>query len=104
MEAMSAGCLVVGSRTAPVEEVLRYRENGLLADFFDLDEIAATVVDAWPTLARIGQSAGNGASAVHRPANVSQITTPPIDPSSNDRPYPPQHRWSSAQELKRDLQ
>jgi glycosyltransferase involved in cell wall biosynthesis len=46
LEAMSAGCLVVGSRTAPVEEVLRHRENGLLVDFFDLDEIAATVVDA----------------------------------------------------------
>ncbi len=46
LEAMSAGCLVVGSKTPPVEEVLRHQENGLLVDFFDLDRIADTVVNA----------------------------------------------------------
>jgi glycosyltransferase involved in cell wall biosynthesis len=46
LEAMSAGCLVVGSKTPPVEEVLRHRDNGLLVDFFDLEGIATTVVDA----------------------------------------------------------
>lgn len=46
LEALSAGCLVVGSRTPPVEEVLRHRENGLLVDFFDTKAIANTVVDA----------------------------------------------------------
>jgi len=46
LEALSAGCLVLGSRTPPVEEVLRHRENGLLVDFFDTAAIADTVVDA----------------------------------------------------------
>jgi glycosyltransferase involved in cell wall biosynthesis len=46
LEAMSAGCLVVGSRTPPVEEVLRHGENGLLVDFFSPDEVAARVVEA----------------------------------------------------------
>jgi glycosyltransferase involved in cell wall biosynthesis len=46
LEAMSAGCLVVGSRTPPVEEVLRHQDNGLLVDFFDTEAIAASVVDA----------------------------------------------------------
>ena len=45
LESMSAGCLVVGSKTPPVEEVLRHQENGLLVDFFDVDAIATTVVD-----------------------------------------------------------
>ena len=46
LEAMSAGCLVVGSRTPPVEEVLRDRENGILVDFFDTAAIADAAVDA----------------------------------------------------------
>jgi glycosyltransferase involved in cell wall biosynthesis len=43
IEAMSAGCLVVGSATAPVLEVLRDRENGLAVDFFAIDEICDRV-------------------------------------------------------------
>lgn len=46
LEALSAGCLVIGSKTAPVEEVLRHRENGLLVEFFDTAGIADAVVDA----------------------------------------------------------
>jgi glycosyltransferase involved in cell wall biosynthesis len=43
LEAMSAGCLVVGSRTPPVEEVIRHGENGLLTDFFSAEQIASTI-------------------------------------------------------------
>jgi glycosyltransferase involved in cell wall biosynthesis len=43
---MAAGCLVVGSRTAPVEEVIRHGGNGLLVDFSSPQEIADRVVEA----------------------------------------------------------
>jgi glycosyltransferase involved in cell wall biosynthesis len=46
LEAMAAGCLVVGSDTAPVTEVIRDGENGLLTDFFDPQAIARTVARA----------------------------------------------------------
>ena len=49
LEAMSAGCLVVGSRTGPVEEVIRHGENGLLVDFFDHAALAETLAQVLAT-------------------------------------------------------
>ena len=46
LEAMAAGCLIVGSRTPPVEEVIRHAGNGLLVDFFSSDEVADRLIDA----------------------------------------------------------
>ena len=45
LEAMSAGCLVIGSDTPPVREVLN-NENGLLVPFFDAEALAEQVIDA----------------------------------------------------------
>jgi glycosyltransferase involved in cell wall biosynthesis len=46
IEALAAGCLVVGSRTAPVEEAIAHAKNGLLVDFFDVAALANTVCEA----------------------------------------------------------
>ncbi|HYD97545.1 MAG TPA: glycosyltransferase [Noviherbaspirillum sp.] len=43
LEAMSSGCLVVASRTPPVEEVVERGQNGLLVDFFNSSALARTV-------------------------------------------------------------
>lgn len=40
MQAMSAGCRIVSSATAPVLEVMDHEVHGLLADFYDVDALA----------------------------------------------------------------
>jgi glycosyltransferase involved in cell wall biosynthesis len=49
LEAMSCGCAIVGSATAPVQEVIADGDNGCLVDFFDSIKLAdelASVLDA----------------------------------------------------------
>ena len=49
LEAMSAGCLVIASDTAPVREVVQHDETGILVPFFAVDQLAETVVEALQT-------------------------------------------------------
>ncbi|MCO5129057.1 MAG: glycosyltransferase [Xanthobacteraceae bacterium] len=45
LEAMSAGCLVIGSDTAPVQEVITHKANGLLVPLFDIGAIAEQTIE-----------------------------------------------------------
>ncbi|MED5437467.1 MAG: glycosyltransferase, partial [Pseudomonadota bacterium] len=40
---MAMGCLIIGSKTEPVEEVIKDKVNGLLVDFHDHKALAEKV-------------------------------------------------------------
>ncbi|MDB5814678.1 MAG: glycosyl transferase family 1 [Rhodocyclales bacterium] len=46
LEAMATGCHIIASDTAPVREVIRHNENGVLTDFFDADQLAERMLAA----------------------------------------------------------
>lgn len=45
LEAMASGCVVIGSRTPPVEEIIQNEQIGLLVDFFDIRHVSEKVID-----------------------------------------------------------
>ena len=45
LEAMSAGCAIVGSDTQPLHEAMVHNETGRLVNFFDLSQLTAQVCD-----------------------------------------------------------
>lgn len=45
LEALSSGCLVVGSDTAPVRDAITNGKNGILLDFFDVEALSDTLID-----------------------------------------------------------
>lgn len=60
LEAMSAGCAILASDTAPVQEVMTEGETGWMVDFFDTDALTerlCALLDDPATRARLGATA-----------------------------------------------
>ncbi|MCP4385233.1 MAG: glycosyltransferase [Hyphomicrobiales bacterium] len=58
LEAMSAGCVVIGAASPPVAEVISDDENGLLVDPFSAEELAERIDEALEDKQRMREIAG----------------------------------------------
>jgi glycosyltransferase involved in cell wall biosynthesis len=76
LEAMAAGCLVIGSRTPPVEEVISHGENGLLVDFFSPGEIVAAVEAALADPGRMASLKKNARQTIIDRYDLESVSLP----------------------------
>ncbi len=71
LEAMACGAPLIASRTKPVMEVIRDGENGLLADFFSPEEVAAKVIQVLEKPALSKLLSANARSSVVKYFNLA---------------------------------
>lgn len=76
MEAMSIGCLIVGSDTAPVRELIRHGENGLLVDFFNPDALADAVAQALQNRSELQALRANARDQIVRQYDLASVCLP----------------------------
>lgn len=75
MDALSCGCTVLASGTAPVAEMIVDGENGLLCDFHDVEGFAAKAVEVLKNPERYRSLGTEGALRIE--ANYSMLATLP---------------------------
>ena len=72
LEAMSAGAVVIGSRTPPVMEVIEDGVNGLLVDFFSPQEIADRVLEVLSSYAAFSDLRNHARATIVNNYNLAQ--------------------------------
>lgn len=76
LEAMSVGCLVIGSDTAPVREVIEHQRNGLLTDFFDFESLARCTADALARRTELAPLRSAARESVRRKYDLNRVCLP----------------------------
>lgn len=73
---MATGCVLVASRTAPVEEVIEHGHNGLLVDFFDSNALADAVGEVLANPGAFAAMRGRARETVQRRYELNDICLP----------------------------
>ncbi|MEA5573056.1 glycosyltransferase [Calothrix sp. UHCC 0171] len=73
LESLATGCLVVGSRTPPVMEVIQDGVNGLLADFFSPQEICDRLEEALNHPDKMAEIRAKARESVEHKYNLSVL-------------------------------
>jgi len=76
LEAMAAGCLVIGSATPPVLEVLRDRKNGLVVDFFSTEQLCDCVDEALDSPDRMQALRNRARATAVKRYDLNAVTLP----------------------------
>jgi glycosyltransferase involved in cell wall biosynthesis len=76
LEAMSIGCVVIGSDTAPVREVIEHQRNGLLTDFFDFERLARCVSDVLAHPAKFKHLRSAARESIQRTYDLNRVCLP----------------------------
>ena len=76
LESMAAECLLIGSNTPPVAEIIRDGENGLLFDFFDKKELADRVEHALANQAHFEEMRFNARRTIVEKFDLESICIP----------------------------
>jgi glycosyltransferase involved in cell wall biosynthesis len=77
LEAMSVGCVVIASDTAPVQEVID-GNNGILVPFFDVEQLADRVIDALTHPRRYAAMREAARATVQERYNLKQVCLPQL--------------------------
>ena len=91
IESMSTGCLVIGSDTPPVREVIRDGENGLLVDFFSPKHIADRISEVLDHPTRMAELRVKARQTALEKYNLSKLLPQHLELISQvaNRSYPP---------------
>jgi glycosyltransferase involved in cell wall biosynthesis len=102
LEAMSAGCLVIGSDTAPVREVLS-EENGIVVPFFDVEQLADRAIDALAHPSRFRKHRNAARRTILERYDLTQTCLPAlVDFIRGDKPSPARIKRPAAKSVAAD--
>jgi len=88
LEAMATGCLVIGSDTAPVREMLKHGINGKLVNAFDMQSIVGTAADALHMPTKAVPALRREAARIARSSYCTQTGTAAFEQVCRDGPSP----------------
>jgi glycosyltransferase involved in cell wall biosynthesis len=91
LEAMACECVVIGSKTPPVGEVIEHGKNGLLVDFFDPQALCGAIELACEDRERLGAIRSAARATVSRGYDLRSVCLPRqafmLDASSGGNPF-----------------
>lgn len=79
LEAMSVGCCIVASNTAPVLEAIKDNYNGLLTDFYDIDSMISKIEYALNNQSKMDEIRENARKTVLNDFNLVDCLSKQID-------------------------